>query len=438
LTVRLALGVPNPVSAATGAAGHVIGGVAGAAVSATVAAAFSAAGQWVASGATWLLGQVGHAMSASTTVNLTSGWFSAHESTMASMAAAFVLPLACCAVLQALWRRDGSLLVRAVLVQLPLALLLTGVAVEIVQMSLAITDNLSAQLLAGAGTDTTNILAPVSGFLVGVGGSAPIVPAFVGFIGGLLVAIASLVLWLELVVRAAAVSVAVLFLPLALAALVWPSVSHWCRRLMETVAALVLSKLVIAAVLSLAAGALAGGLGVGASGGDGGGFSAVVTGVALLVVATFSPFTLLRLIPAVEAGAVAHLESARHRLVSTARAPLRARNLAVEMAKMVQTGDGGGAALAAASAGAAAGAGVSIGSTAPVLSRMRSRVTSQLAGAFGFNVTNAGWDTAAKAARGANAADATNATNATNAGNAANAGEDGGARTTGDGSSSQE
>ena len=82
---------------------------------------------------------------------------------------------------------------------------------------------------------------------------------FVLLLVGLLVAAAAFVLWLELLVRAAAVYVAVLFLPLALAALVWPAVSHWCRRLVETLAALILSKFVIVATLSLAAGAVASG-----------------------------------------------------------------------------------------------------------------------------------------------------------------------------------
>ena len=63
----------------------------------------------------------------------------------------------------------------------------------------------------------------------------------------LLIAVAAFVLWLELLIRAAAVYVAVLFLPLALATLVWPAVSHWCRRLVETLAALILSKFVIVA-----------------------------------------------------------------------------------------------------------------------------------------------------------------------------------------------
>jgi hypothetical protein len=316
-------------AAVSGALGDVVGGVAGAGF----AAVFTAAGQWVATGAAWLLGQVGRAMSATTTVDLSSGWFSAHESVMATMAAAVVLPMVCCAALQALYRQSASMLARAFLVQLPLALLLTGVAVELVQMALAVTDVLSAQVLSGTGVDTTNILAPVSSFLLGVGVVNAQVPAFVVFVGGLLVALAALGLWLELVVRAAAVSVAVLFLPLALAAMVWPAVSHWCRRLADTLVALVLSKLVIAAVLGLALGALAGGLGVGAAGADGGGFAAVITGIALLIIAVLSPFTLLRLIPAIEAGAVSHLESARHRLGSPVQQAKQARNLALDIAR---------------------------------------------------------------------------------------------------------
>jgi hypothetical protein len=119
----------------------------------------------------------------------------------------------------------------------------------------------------------------------------------------LLIAVAAFVLWLELLIRAAAVYVAVLFLPLAMATLVWPAVSHWCRRLVETLSALILSKFVIVATLSLAAGAIS----------SGSGLSSVLAGGALLVIATFVPFAILRLIPAVEAGAVGHLEGLRQR-----------------------------------------------------------------------------------------------------------------------------
>jgi hypothetical protein len=304
--------------------------IVGSALAGAVNAAFDAAGQWVAGGAVWLLRQVGHAMSATTSVDVGSTWFRAHYQVMAALAAAVILPMACAGVISAVYRQDASTLVRALLVKLPLALLFTGISVELVRMGLAVTDELSGRVLAAGGVDTGHLLAPVGAFLaadaVPSGGT---VPAFVVFVGALLVAMASLLLWLELVVRAAAVAAATLFLPLALAALVWPAVSHWCRRLAETIAALVLSKLVVAAVLSLAAGALAGGVGGMGSGDVSGGFAAVVTGIALLFIATTAPFLLLRLVPAVEAGAVLHLEGARHRLQ---QAPVRAGMLALDLA----------------------------------------------------------------------------------------------------------
>jgi len=144
----------------------------------------------------------------------------------------------------------------------------------------------------------------------------------------LLIAVAAFVLWLELLIRAAAVYVAVLFLPLALATLVWPAVSHWCRRLVETLAALIISKFVIVATLSLAAGAVASG--TAGSGSHGSGFSSVLAGGALLLMATFVPFAILRMIPAVEAGAVAHLDGLRQRgTAGLTRLPRSAANHAL-------------------------------------------------------------------------------------------------------------
>jgi hypothetical protein len=81
--------------------------------------------------------------------------------------------------------------------------------------------------------------------------------------------------------------------------------------LVETLAALILSKFVIVATLSLAAGAVASG--TAGTGSAGSGFASVLAGGALLVLSTFVPFSILRLIPAVEAGAIGHLEGVRQR-----------------------------------------------------------------------------------------------------------------------------
>jgi hypothetical protein len=260
---------------------------------------FKAFAHWVASGTTWLLHEAWHGMSATTEPVLTGAAFSSEYQVMILIGLGGVAPMLGLAVIQAIARQDPSGLLRTALLRLPTALLLTGVVIELVSLGLRFTDEASVALLtAGAGAAGRafgNIEAAVG----------PVAPAAYGFGQLLLVLVVALVgfmLWVELAVRSAAVAVATLFLPLALAGLVWPATSHWARRLGETLAGLVLMKLVMAAVLALAGGALAA---------DAGGISSLVEGVALLGLTAFSPFVLFRLIPIVEGGAVGHLEGAR-------------------------------------------------------------------------------------------------------------------------------
>jgi len=83
-----------------GAACNTASGAAGSVVGAGVGAVFAEAVQWVASGAVWLIAEVGKALSATTSIDLNARWFTAHEAVMASLAAAVVVPMACCAVIQ--------------------------------------------------------------------------------------------------------------------------------------------------------------------------------------------------------------------------------------------------------------------------------------------------------------------------------------------------
>ncbi len=305
--------------AAHGAAGDLLG------LSAN--AILQAVGNWVTTGALWLLDQVGTVLTSTTQADLGSSWFGARVSLMSELAMAVMLPMLFCAAIQAIYRQSAAALLRTFLVNLPVALLFTGVAVELVRIGIVVTDAMSAQFMAAAGVDTHHVLAPLAASLTARG-----VPGFVVFLGALFISATSLVLWIELVVRAAAITAAALFLPLVLAALVWPAIGHWARRLADTLAALVLSKLVIAAVISLATGAIAGGLS--GPGSTSSSFGDVIVGIALLLLATFSPFIILRLVPAVEAGSIAHLESARHRLQHMAQKPaVIAGNMAMLLAK---------------------------------------------------------------------------------------------------------
>jgi hypothetical protein len=278
--------------------------------------------QWVASGAEYLLRQIGAVLVSTTTIDVGATWFRTHYGQMTALAGVVILPMLLVSTLQAVMRQNPGQLVRTYLVQLPLALLLAVVAIQVVILSLSATDAMSDAVAGGSGADVASLLSTVTKGLV-VAAADPSIASFVLLLIALLIAVAAFVLWMELLIRAAAVYVAVLFLPLALATLVWPAVAHWCRRLVETLAALILSKFVIVAVLSLAAGAVASGASGSSGSSNSGGFNAVLAGGALLVLATFVPFAILRLIPAVEAGAVGHLEGLRQRGTGAVTGPLR-------------------------------------------------------------------------------------------------------------------
>jgi hypothetical protein len=338
----------------------------------------NAVGGWVTGGASWLLTQIGAVITNTTTVDLGASWFVSNYETMMALAGVVIVPMMLLGIMQAVYKQNGSMLIRSVLVNVPLALLLTAVAIKLVSLGLALTDAMSDAVSQGAGVDAGRFLSSVSLGLSGSGIAQPTVPTFVLFIAGLVVVFGGLMVWVELLIRSAAIYVAVLFLPLVLASLAWPAIAHWCRRLVDTLVALILGKFVIVAVLSLAAGALAGGAGTGtgtsAGGGGGGaggigggggdGFAAVLGGAALLLLAAFAPWALFRLLPFIEAGAVGHLEGLSHRARQTAAAPVRGMAVVAMRSSAAGTGMGARSGIAGGLIGSTGGSGGSGGSGA--------------------------------------------------------------------------
>lgn len=344
------------------AASSAVGSAASSVVGFGVDSVLNGLGSWVAQGAAWLLGQIGTVIGDTTSVDLGASWFRAHYGTMAELAGVVIVPLLLLGIIQSVYRQNLSSLVRSVLVNVPLALLLTAVAVTLVQLGLSVTDAMSDAVARGSGLDAGHFMSSVVVALSGTTATGqPSTPAFVLFVGALAVVVGAVLVWVELLIRAAAVYVAVLFLPLALASLAWPAIAHWCRRLVDTLVALVLGKFVIVSVLSLAAGALAAGTGSTATGGTpssssssssaGGGFTAVLGGAALLMLSAFAPWALLRLLPFVEAGAVGHLEGLSRQARHSVSAPVRS----LARTAMQQASAGAVASAGAAMAGGALG-----------------------------------------------------------------------------------
>lgn len=260
---------------------------------------------WVASGAADLIARAGEAISASTTPSLAGGdgdrraWFLDRYRLMAGLAVLVMAPMLLLAALQAAVTAQGSLLGRA-LINLPIATLGTAAALTVTQLLLGVTDWASAQLAAAVPGDAADALHGVAAALLHPaavpGGLA--VGGFGLALVAVFMAVVAFVVWLELIVREAAIYLTVLFLPLGFATYVWPALSAWLRRLVEIIVALVLSKLVIVAALALAGSALAHQEGPGT----------LVAGAGMLLLAAFAPFALFKLVPIASMAGISSLE----------------------------------------------------------------------------------------------------------------------------------
>jgi hypothetical protein len=267
-----------------GAIGALTGG--GAAKTLARAAGLAAVAAAVVAGAQYALNETGKLVSSATTPDLRAPWFSAYYWRMAAVSVLLTLPFLFAAAIQAMLRSDITLLARSAFGYLPLGLLAVGIATPIGALLLVGSDEMSGIVSSAGGHGATAILERS----VGVGAVAGATGSlFVAFFVALFTVAAAVTLWLELLIREAAVYVIVLMLPLFFAAMVWPARRIWAVRAVELLVALILSKFAIVAVLSLGGAALGHTLVPG--------LQSLFAGTALVLLAAFSPWAMLRLLP---------------------------------------------------------------------------------------------------------------------------------------------
>jgi hypothetical protein len=293
------------------AGGGLVGGLVGGVVESVGDSAMSAMTRFVVDGAVWFLEQLADVITRSTSVSVTSAWYAERYRLMAALAASFALLFLLLQAASALLHQDPLRIARAV-AMVAAAGLGTGAALAITQLLLTISDQLSEMVARGMAGDLRQALTGAARGLTTAGsltspGLAPGtgVPLFAALLGGLVTAFAAAVIWIELLLREVAIYATLLFFPIGLAGLAWDASRRWARRLAELLGALIFAKFMIVAILSLAASGLA-------SGGEG--FAGVLAGVALLVLAAFAPFLLLRLVTVLEATVAANdLDGTRQR-----------------------------------------------------------------------------------------------------------------------------
>ena len=314
-----AVGIPTPcdipgADLVCDAAGAVVDGAA----SATADFVMRGVTVWVTNAAVWIAGQVGTLIDATASPNVQAGWFQGQYAAMVAVAAALALPLLLLAVIQAVWRQDIWILLRAAFAYLPMAFILAAAAIVATQLLIEITDDLSAMIVSSLGSDSTNLLQSVGdAYQAALDNNADdAIPLFGIFLGAIILAVGAFVLWLEMIIRDAAVYIALFFLPLTFVAMIWPATSRWAKRLVELLVAVVFAKFVVIAIISLASAAITNTTLAGPSSDDSP-FERMIAGAALLVLAAWSPFALLRMLPMME-HAAATITSNRSAMSSAA------------------------------------------------------------------------------------------------------------------------
>jgi len=307
----------NPVgdvcNKVTGAPGDLIANPIKGALQGVGNSIFAQITEWVSEGSAWLIGEVAKAIDKTTTPKLTGAGFLTPYRRMAEIAALMGLAMLLIAIIEGAAQGSVGTLLRVALLNLPLALIATSVAYVVVQLLLLATDGL-CQAISGSGHKGSQefFKAAISG-LGEVGGAtgrnlgaavpapagegagevsgALAAPLFVSFLLAIVGAFAAFLVWIELLMRDAAIYVTALFTPFALAAAIRPRWSSALRRTCELLVTVIASKFVIVSIIVLAAGLIAH---------PEGRVEAILAASALLVLAAFAPFVLLKLVPFAE------------------------------------------------------------------------------------------------------------------------------------------
>jgi hypothetical protein len=253
----------------------------------------------------WAFAQMINALQSTTAIHL-SGWFSGPWRAMASVAVLLALPLLLVGVAhEVLAGNPLGALQRGLLMPLLVGVGLVA-APALLAGLLAIVDAMCAglvQLGIGGPQGFGHALANMQ-HLLGAASADPSttfgLPGPVSFLLLLVVGVLAFVIWIELALRTALVYLLAIAIPLAAAGLFWRNTVSWTRRTLDLLLAVALSKVIITAVMVLAAAAI-GDIPTTASGA----VDTLATGIALLLLGTFALPMTMRLVPHVSEAAFA-------------------------------------------------------------------------------------------------------------------------------------
>jgi type IV secretion system protein TrbL len=284
-------GVTNLICS-SGSSGGVGGTLVKTAVGGVAAAAtFDLAARWLIAAAQKITGAIVSTITSSTSPQLTAAWFQQSFAPMAALGAALALLVTLIALTSAAARRDPAALA-GTLAGIVRAGVGTGLLIALTTLALQVSDGISADVIRTSHQTFWSEVGQAwgsSGF-GGFGSSA------LAMLMAILEVVAGVIVWLELAVRNAAIYLAVLFFPVALAASIWPTLAGWTSRLARLLFLFVILKPVVLIVLAFAGNAALAGLSLNGSLPSSAG--TVIAAITIFALAAMAPWALMLIVAA--------------------------------------------------------------------------------------------------------------------------------------------
>ena len=279
----MSCGFTDPVGCVT----DVLGGVGKTVADSAFSAIAHDFGQAADSVVNWLWRQI----SAATTVTLGGPGFAAEMAITAAIAVTVGVGLFAIQVVVSVLRHQPGGLARAGR-GLLVAFVAGGLAIAVVDVCLAAVDSLSAGVVQVA---TGGTITQMGSQLLAPSALSEVKNAAVVILLALVMVAASAVVWAALMVRKLLIIVAAVFAPIAFTGSLADVTSSWVRRWIETMVALVFSKLILVIIFAIGLGVLSNGVGQ-AGGGVTQSLTQTITGALILVMAGLSPWLAIKLV----------------------------------------------------------------------------------------------------------------------------------------------
>lgn len=317
--------------------------------------ALDQATKWMTDAATWTTRQIATGIQKTSTPELKASWYQERFSSMIALGLGLAALVTMMALASAAIRRDPEAL-GATVYGMFRAGLGTGLVLVLTVLALGVADEISNTMAGETMGKNAGQFWNEVGDAWGKDNFAGFGSSAIAFFFAFVQVIAGLLVWIEMLLRSAAIYIAVLFLPAALAASIWPPLREWETRLVKVLFVLIAMKPVIITVLSLAGHAAAAAI-TGEARGDVG---VMLAAIVIFALAACAPWALMTLVSMSAEGAwsarAAH-HGAREGLASGASKVGGSLGNARSAGSRMQGARGGGAGGSSGSGGGASGPG---------------------------------------------------------------------------------